>query len=407
MNSQWTILRRMAPMFVLIVIAWHSEPALAQDGETKVDSSSILLKPWEGPYGGVPPWSSINTDEFLGAFDAAIEMSTNDIQQIANDPEPATFENTIVSLEDAGRALERVSTMFDVYASNLNLGPIPKIELAVMPKLAKHNDSIMQNEKLFARVAAVYQGAEMKQLNAVQQRLVDHRYKEFVRQGAKLNAADKARLSQINTTLAGLFTQFSQNVLADEEKLTPIADKSELDGLPESLVDALAAAAQEQAKSGAETAPWVVANTRSSMEPVLTYASNRALREKVWQTYYSRGDNGDEHDNNQIISQILKLRAERAKLLGYPTHAHWRLEPQMAKTPENAMRLMRRYGPRQWRASIRKSRTCRRWRTAKARHHDRAVGLSLLHGEGPQGQIRFGLQSSQAVPATGEAARGR
>ncbi len=316
-----------------------------QEGDATVISESVLLKPWVGPYGGVPPWRMVKPEEFIDAFKAAIAMSTADIEEIANNPEPATFENTIVPLETAGRTLDRVATIFGVHASNLNLGPIPDIEMEVQPMLSKHNDSIMQNEKLFARVAAVFEGEEMKKLSPSQRRLVDDQYKSFVRQGAKLSPEDKEKLSQINSQLAGLFTQFSQNVLADEGgPVTIVEDEAELAGLPESVVQAMANAATEYAKEneldGEEAPKWLITNTRSSMEPVLTYADDRDLREKVWRTYYNRGDNGDEQDNNKIITAILKLRAERAELLGYKTHAHWRLEPQMAKTPENAMELM-------------------------------------------------------------------
>ena len=321
-----------------------------QDGESKVMDSNVLIRGWDGPYGGVPPWKSIQTDDFIGAFDRAIEMSSDEIQQIANNPEPPTFENTIVALERAGQTLQRVSNIFGVFSSNLNLGAIPDIEAVVMPKLSRHNDSIMQNDKLFQRVAAIHGSDEMKRLNMAQRRLVDDRFKSFVRQGAKLDSKSKTRLSQINAQLAGLFTQFSQNVLNDEQLVTIVTDPSQLQGLPESVVDAMGAAAKQYAADKdlqAEASPeWVVNNTRSSMEPVLTYADNRPLREKVWKTYYSRGDNGDESDNKQIITAILKLRAERAKLLGYETHAHWRLEPQMAKKPDNAMRLMMQVWPK-------------------------------------------------------------
>ena len=333
----------LSPLIVLAVLsagAFLSEQIYGQDGVTKLETKSILLNEWDGPFGGVPPWRSVNPDEFLAAFDAAIELSTADVERIANNPAPPTFENTIVALEHAGRTLERVSNIFDVHSSNLNLGPIPDIEMAVAPKLSKHSDSIMQNEKLFARVVAVFEGDEMKSLSTAQKRLVDDRYKSFVRQGARLGTDSKRKLSEINSQLAGLFTQFSQNVLADESKTIAVTSPAELEGLPESVVDAMAAAGREGAKEGDKSSQWVINNTRSSMEPVLTYAKNRDLREKVWRTYYSRGDNGDERDNNQLITAILKLRAERAILLGYKTHAHWRLEPQMAKTPEAAMNLM-------------------------------------------------------------------
>lgn len=345
-QEHWLFL--VAVIFAFLVAP--SDGVQGQDGDTRVIDSNVLIREWDGPYGGVPPWKSIKTEDFVAAFDRAIEMSSADIDRIANNPDPPTFDNTIVPLEKAGATLTRVSNIFGVYSSNLNLGSIPDIEAEVMPKLSKHNDSIMQNNKLFKRVAAVYEGDQMKQLDPAQQRLVDDRYKSFVRQGAKLDAEAKAKLSQINAQLAGLFTQFSQNVLNDEQLVTIVNDKSQLEGLPESVVDAMSAAAKQYAvdkKLSADDAPqWVINNTRSSMEPVLTYADDRPLREKVWTTYYSRGDNADDNDNNQIITAILKLRAERAKLLGYETHAHWRLEPQMAKNPENAMQLMMQVWPK-------------------------------------------------------------
>ena len=182
------------------------------------------------------------------------------------------------------------------------------------------------------------------ELNLAQRRLVDDRYKTFLRKGAKLDAAQKARLSQINTRLARLFTDFSQNVLEDEKGyVTWIDDEAALAGLPESVVSAMAAAAEERGNQGGK---WAVTNTRSSMDPFLTYADNRDLREKVWRNYYNRGDNGDQFDNNKIIAEILKLRAARAKLLGYETHAHWRMEPTMAKKPEAAMDLMMKVWPK-------------------------------------------------------------
>ncbi len=323
-------------------------PTVAQDAGDKqeVKSQSPMLAPWSGPYGGVPPWNLVRSEEFVDAFDTAIEHSANDIEAIANNPEPANFENTILAMEKAGRELERLQTLFFVHASNLNLGPIPDIEKVVVPKLSEHEDSIYQNSQLFARIAAVYESDAMKskKLNLAQRRLVDDRYKTFLRKGAKLNKSDKAKLSQINSRLARLFTDFSQNVLADEKGwVTWIDDPRDLQGLPESVVAAMENAAEERAN---EHGKWAITNTRSSMDPFLTYADNRALREKVWRNYYNRGDNGDEHDNNAIIAEILKLRAARAKLLGYQSHAHWRMEPTMAKRPEAAMELMMKVWPK-------------------------------------------------------------
>lgn len=321
-----------------------SGKAIAQNPLPEKDRQvSALLSPWPGPYGGVPPWNLVRVDELNSAFDAAIGLHNGEIRSIAENPELPTFENTIVALEDSGRTLRRVTSIFDVHSSNLNVGPIADLERAVLPKLSEHEDSITQNEALFQRIETLYEGLDSADYTVAQKRLVDDLYKSFVRQGAKLSAQQKTKLSQINKRLASLFTDFSQNVLHDEQSyVTWIEDASELAGLPESILSAMAAAAKDKGRENA----WAVTNTRSSMDPFLTYADNRDLREQVWRTYYNRGDNGDQYDNNTIIAEILKLRAVRAKMLGYETHAHWRLEPQMAKTPEAAMDLMLKVWPK-------------------------------------------------------------
>ncbi len=339
--------RLLAGVLLLLLTTMLDSTTMRGEEDRKPMNSSTadrtLLEPWTGPYGGVPPWNLVRPDQFPAAFDAAIAEAREEIEAIANNPDPPTFENTLVALERAGRTLERLESIFDVHASNLNVGPIPDIERTVIPKLAAHADSITQNEKLFARIEAVYEQADRSTLSAAEQRLLEKRYKEFVRRGAKLDAGQKTQLSQINQRLARLFTEFSQNLLAEEQgHVTWIEDEADLAGLPESVIAAMAEAAKERGQPG----KWAVTNTRSSMDPFLTYADNRALREQVWRNYYSRGDHGDEHDNKQIITEILHLRAQRAKLLGYPTHAHWRLEPQMAKTPEAAMDLMMRVWPK-------------------------------------------------------------
>ena len=332
---------------VFVMSNFFSASSHAQDetepvGKVKM-SEIILLQEWRGPYGGVPPWRSVKTEEFVPAFDAAIALESAEIEAIANNAEPPTFENTIIAMENAGKPLERVNTIFGVHTSNLNVGPIADIETAVAPKLSKHSDSITQNKKLFSRIEAIYESDAFKTMSVAQKRLVEKRYKTFVRRGAKLNDEQKIRLSTINSELASLFAKFGQKVLADEEgPKTVIKDRARLAGLSYSVIDSMEVKAEDEA--GQTT--WVVTNTRSSMDPVLTYADDRELRETVWRTYYSRGDFGDENDTNATITAILKLRAERALLLGYETHAHWRLEPQMAKTPENTMALMMQVWPK-------------------------------------------------------------
>ncbi|MAI30364.1 MAG: peptidase M3 [Rhodopirellula sp.] len=333
---------------IAVAITFSSHPIFGQapGAAKKMELDSPLLQPWTGPHGGVPPWNLVRSEEFVTAFDAAISESNAEIKAITDNKDEPNFENTIVAMERAGRTLSRLEAIFFVYTSNLNVGPIPDIEKVIVPKLSEYEDSVYQNKELFARISAVYESPAMKNgsFDLAQRRLVDDTYKTFLRKGAKLDRSDKAKLSQMNTRLARLFTDFSQNVLADENGyVTWIKDKSELAGLPDSVVAAMSNAAQDRNNKDGD---WAITNTRSSMDPFLTYSSNRPLREKVWRNYYSRGDNGDKYDNNKIIAEILKIRAARAKLLGYETHAHWRMEPTMAKKPEAAMDLMMKVWPK-------------------------------------------------------------
>ncbi len=210
------------------------------------------------------------------------------------------------------------------------------VQREMAPRLAAFQDKITGNDALFKRIDAVYNSPAKAKLTPEQQRLAWLYYTNFVRSGARLKPEEKARLSQINQQLAGLFTKFSQNVLAEETDQFIVLKEEDLAGLPQSLRDAAAAAAETKKQPGT----WVIMNTRSSVDPFLTYSDRRDLREKAWRMFINRGDNGGEHDNNATITEILQLRAERAKLLGYKTHAHWRLENSMAKTPERAMELM-------------------------------------------------------------------
>ncbi|NQD38095.1 M3 family metallopeptidase [Permianibacter sp. IMCC34836] len=296
-----------------------------------------MLAAWTGPYGGVPAWDKVKPEDFGAAFTAAMADSRARVAKIASNPDAPTFANTIIELERSGRLLDQVYTYYGVHSSTLNLGEMPNIQRDLAPKLAAFNDEINQNEPLFKRVEAVYNSPDKAKLTPEEQRLVWTYYNGFVRSGATLNAEQKARITEINGRLATLFNNFSQNLLDDESNLfTVVENESDLAGLPADLIAAAASNAEARSLKG----KWVINNTRSSMEPVLVNASNRALREKVWRTYFSRGDNGGKTDNNSIITEILKLRFERAQLLGYKTHAHWRVEPQMAGTPERAMALM-------------------------------------------------------------------
>lgn len=297
-----------------------------------------LLSEWTGPHGGVPPFDKVKIADFKPALEAAMETNLREIDAIANQTAPPTFDNTILALETTGQALARVNVIYGVWGGNMNNDEFSKVETEMDPKLAAHYDKITQNEKLFKRIDTVYQNEQKKKsVRGEKFRLTWLYYTNFVRAGAKLGSEQKQRMSEINQTLAGLFTKFNQNLLGDETQVFMTLDsEADLAGLPDGQKDAAASAASSKNLAG----KWVIRNTRSSIDPFLTYSTRRDLREKAWKMFVNRGDNGDARDNNGIIPAILKLRAERAKLLGFKTHAHWRLENAMAKNPENAMKLM-------------------------------------------------------------------
>jgi len=260
-----------------------------------------------------------------------------ELDRVANEPAAPTFANTLAAMERSGRALDRAFTVYYIFGSTLSDEAVQQVERDTEPKMAAFRDSITQNEKLFCRIAAVYETRETCGLTAQEQRLTWLTYTNFVRAGAKLDTGSKKRLVDINQSLAGFFTQFSQNLLAEEgERFTVLDSEADLAGLSASVRTGFAADAERRGRGG----KWIIANTRSSVEPFLTYSTRRDLREKVWRVFVNRGDNGDARDNNAIIGQILRLRAERPRLLGFETHAHWRLESSMARTPERAMQLM-------------------------------------------------------------------
>ncbi|HVR99350.1 MAG TPA: M3 family metallopeptidase [Thermoanaerobaculia bacterium] len=332
-----------------------ASPSFAADGDNP------LLAPWSGPYGGVPPFDKIKVEHFKPALETAMAENLREIDAIANNAAPPDFANTVAAMESAGRTMARVGSLFGVYSSTMSTPEFQAVEQEMAPKLAAFGDQIVQNEKLFARIAAVYETRESAGLTPEQKRLVWLDYTNLVLGGAKLDKPAKERLTAINQRLASLYTNFSQNLLADETDYVLYLDKKDdLAGLPDGLRAAAAAAAESRGQKG----KWAITNTRSSMEPFLTYSDRRDLREKVWRTYYSRGDNNDAKDNKKIIGEILKLRAERARLLGFPTHAHWRLSNSMAKTPERAMALME---------SV--------WKPAVARVHEEVADMQKVADE--------------------------
>jgi len=303
-----------------------------------------LLAEWTGPYGGVPAFDRMDLALLVPALETAMAEQLAEIDAIAADPEPPTFENTIVAMERSGRDLNRVFTYWGIWSGNLSSPEFRAIQQEMAPRLSELQSKITQNAALFARIEAVYESDEMQTLRPDQQRLARLIYDGFARNGATLEGAAKERYAAINQRLAELHTRFANNVLADEEGYVTFLTADRLGGLPDSFVQAAAATAAEHGRHG----EYAITNTRSSMDPFLTFSDQRELRERVWRTYYSRGDNGDDHDNNALITEILQQRAERVGLLGYDNYAQWRLEDRMAKTPERAMELMETV----WKASV-------------------------------------------------------
>ena len=315
--------------------------ATAEPTAAAPTSANVLLAEWTGPYQGVPAFDKMNVADLQPAVETAMANNLAELQAIADQSEAATFANTIEAMEKTGRELNRVFTYFGIWTGNLSSPEFREVQQVLSPKLANFQSEIVQNQKLFERIKAVKQGDEYTSLRGDQQRLVDLIYNQFARAGADLDEAAKKRTAEINERLAQLYTQFSNNVLADEEGYVLYLNADQLGGLPQSFIDGAAAIAKEKGHEG----EYAVLNTRSSMDPFLTFSDQRDLREKVWRTYYSRGDNGDDHDNNAIIAEILKLRDERVELMGFDNYAAWRLDDLMAKTPENALGLLEAVWP--------------------------------------------------------------
>ena len=330
--AAFPILGATVPALAKVAKKAAKAPAKAGFGASPVPH---LTDPWPGPYGGVPPFGKIRVADFEPALDWAMDDQRLSIKAITHNPATPDFANTIEALESSGQAFGRVTAIYGIYDSNLSDKAFQAVSEKMSPKLAAFADEITQNEALFARVEAVYKTQDQMNLTPEQKRLLWLNYRDFVRAGAKLSKADKAKVAAINQALATHFDTFSKNLLHDESKVTWIG-KDDLAGLPDSFVASLAAKATALGKPG----QYAVQNTRSAMEPFQTYSTRRDLREKVWRLFILRGDNNDASDNKTTCAEILRLRAGRALLLGYPTHAHWRLEKAMAKTPDNALNLL-------------------------------------------------------------------
>jgi len=302
---------------------------------TTAEEQNPLLSDWTGAL-ELPPFAAIKPGHFRPAFDRALAAHRAEIDAIAANPAPADFENTIAALERGGRALERIASVFFVLAGADTSDQIEAIERDVSPLLARHNNALYLNRALYARIADLYSRREALSLDAEQARVLERYHTRFVRSGAAIEKPAQDRLAAINERLASLGTQFGQNVLSDEKSFVMVLEEGDLAGLPDFAVAAARAAADERGHPG----KYVITLARSSVETFLQFSSRRDLREKAFQAWIARGENGGETDNRTLIAEMVALRAERAKLLGFANFADYRLDDQMAKTPQAARNLL-------------------------------------------------------------------
>lgn len=300
-----------------------------------VDASPMLAE-WTGPFDGVPAWDKVTPAMFPAAFERGMAEARAQFVAVRDNPAAPTFANTIEAEEKATSALNRVFPVWGVYTSNLATPQVQAIAREWSPKLSAFFTELSLDPKMFARVKTLYDTRATLGLNAQQMRLLERSYRGYVTSGALLDDAQKAQITRINGELATLYTEFSRKVLADEETAIILDSEADLAGLPDSFKASLAQEASARGAAG----KWAVKNTRSSMQPFLMYSTRRDLREKVYNAYINRGDNGDANDTNATIAAILKLRQERAVILGFKNHAWYRMDDTMAETPENATKLM-------------------------------------------------------------------
>ncbi|MDE3117086.1 MAG: peptidase M3, partial [Pseudomonadota bacterium] len=281
-------------------------------------TANPFFETWTAPF-GAPPFDRIKPEHFRPAYERALVEHEAEIAAIAGNTAAPSFANTIAALENSGRLLSRVGQVFHNLASSDTSEALMEIEREMAPRLAQHANAIHLNAALFARIEALHAAREALGLNGEEMRVLERYHLDFVRAGARLGEAEKARYAALTERLATLGTQFAQNVLADEQDtVLPLAE-ADLAGLP----DFARAAAAETARERGLAAPYAATTSRSSVEPILQFADRREVREKLYKAWVSRGDNGGTQDNNKLIEEIVALRVEEAQLLGYASFADY------------------------------------------------------------------------------------
>jgi peptidyl-dipeptidase Dcp len=301
--------------------------------------AEALLRPWDGPLGGLPPFDRATPALIERAYRLAVQRKRAEVRSIASDPRPPTLANTLEALEDCGRELRRVDCLYRAFSSTMSTGDMPAVAQRLASLQPALEDEIAHDAGLFARVDAVHASRAQSGLDAEQRRLVEVVRERMVRAGAALPPAGKARLAAINGRLAELSARFSQNLIAEQgTQAVFLEHDSDLAGLGEAAHRNAAAAAAARGRPG----QWAVPNERPAVWAFLTHSTRRDLREQVWRMWTQRGDNPGEHDNKPVIADILRLRGEKARLLGFPSFAHLAFADRMAGTPQRALDLLRR-----------------------------------------------------------------
>ncbi len=332
----------LAWLFFLTLVVPAAISSHAPDIKATADPSPAAENPFFAPYStpfNVPPFHLIKNEHFLPAIEEGIKREEAEIEAIVNNPDSPTFENTIAALDHAGIFLDEVTSVFSSLQSAHTNKELQALARKTAPMLAAHRDNIILNEKLFRRVKAVYDQRASLRLGREQLFLLENTYRDFVRSGALLEEKEKARLRELNQELSLLTVKFGENVLAETNafKLV-IENEADLAGLPPSV----RAMAAESAKQAGLEGKWLFTIHVPSLIPFLQYSEKRELREKLFRAYTMKGDNGNENDNKEIVKKIISLRQERARLLGYETHAHFVLERNMAKKPETVNAFLKR-----------------------------------------------------------------
>ena len=295
-----------------------------------------FLNDYETPF-KIPPFEEIEFAHYEPAFDIGMKEHLKEIEEIANNQQEPTFENTIEAMERSGETLDKVANVFfNLLGSNTN-DDMDALAMKISPKLSAHNDSILLNKELFKRIKELFDNKGSFNLTIEQNRLLEETYKRFIRSGANLDNQSMERLTQINSSLSSLSVQFDQNVLKETNSYSMVIENEEdLDGLPAEEVRQASLLADSEGQSG----KWVFKPTRVSMYPFLTYSTQRDLREELYNSYIQRGDNENEYDNKEIIAEMISLRKEKASMMGFDSHSDYVLDNTMAKTPENVNKLL-------------------------------------------------------------------